>query len=127
LPQNIEASALCSKELPKLRLDITFLKRVLVNLVTNAIQAMPNGGKLTVRAFKKENSVCISIEDTGVGIPDEIKPKLFQPLMTTKSKGQGFGLAVVKRLVEKMGGKINFESQVGKGTTFAVEFPLSAE
>lgn len=127
LPQNIEASALCNKDLPKLRLDVTFLKRVLVNLVTNAIQAMPNGGKLTIRAFRRENSVCISVEDTGVGIPEEVKPKLFQPLMTTKSKGQGFGLAVVKRLVEKMGGKIGFESQVGKGSTFTIEFPLSVE
>jgi PAS domain S-box-containing protein len=127
LPQNVEAYATCSKDLPKLRLDITFLKRVLVNLVTNAIQAMPNGGKVTIRAFKKQNNVCISIEDTGVGIPDEIKPKLFQPLMTTKSKGQGFGLAVVKRLVEKMGGTIRFESEINKGTTFTIEFPLSKE
>jgi signal transduction histidine kinase len=62
-----------------------------------------------------------------MGIADEIKPKLFQPLMTTKSKGQGFGLAVVKRLVEKMGGKIDFESEIGKGTKFTVEFPVNSE
>lgn len=88
---------------------------------------MPNGGKVTIRAFQKEENVCISVEDTGMGIADEIKPKLFQPLMTTKSKGQGFGLAVVKRLVEKMGGKIGFESEIGKGTKFTVEFPLNIE
>ncbi|MGD6933765.1 MAG: PAS domain-containing sensor histidine kinase [Candidatus Bathyarchaeia archaeon] len=127
LPQNIEAYAVCSKGLPKLRLDITFLKRVLVNLVTNSIQAMPNGGKITIRTFEKKDAVCISVEDTGVGIPEEVKPKLFQPLMTTKSKGQGFGLAVVKRLVEKLGGKINVESEEGKGTKFTVEFPLNIE
>ncbi len=127
LPQNIRSNALCSKDLPRLKLDVTFLKRVLVNLVTNAIQAMPNGGKITIRAFQKEENVCISVEDTGMGIADEIKPKLFQPLMTTKSKGQGFGLAVVKRLVEKMGGKIDFESEIGKGTKFTVEFPVNSE
>ncbi len=127
LPQDVEAYALCSKDLPMLRLDVTFLKRVLVNLATNAIQAMPNGGKLTIRVFKKKDSVCISIQDTGIGIPDEIKPKIFQPLMTTKSKGQGFGLAVVKRLVEKMGGKIGFESELGKGTTFTLDFPINEE
>jgi PAS domain S-box-containing protein len=127
LPQNIEAKALCSKSLPTLRLDVTFLKRILVNLVTNAVQAMPNGGKLTIRAFEKTGKVFINVEDTGVGIAEEIKPKLFQPLMTTKSKGQGFGLAVVKRLVERMNGRIGFESQLGKGTTFTVEFPLNKE
>jgi len=66
-----------------------------------------------------------SVEDTGVGIPEEIKPKLFQPMVTTKSRGQGLGLAVVKRLVEALNGKISFESQEGKGTTFIVCLPLS--
>ncbi len=124
LPQNIELLAFCNEKLPTLRLDVTFLKRILVNLVTNAIQAMPKGGKLTIRTFEKTDKVFISIQDTGMGIPDEIKPKLFQPLMTTKSKGQGFGLAVVKRLVERMGGKIGFVSEAGKGTTFTIELPI---
>jgi PAS domain S-box-containing protein len=124
LPRNIEVLAFCNEKLPILKLDITFLKRILVNLVTNAIQAMPNGGKLTIRAFEKGSSVFVSVEDTGVGIPEEVKPKIFQPLMTTKSKGQGFGLAVVKRLVEMMGGKIGFFSEAGKGTTFTLELPV---
>ncbi len=124
LPRNVEASAICSKELPKLRLDLTFLKRILVNLATNAVQAMPNGGTLTIKAFEKNDKVLVTVEDTGIGIPDEIKPKLFQPLMTTKSKGQGFGLAVVKRLVETQGGTIHFESELGKGTKFTIEFPI---
>ncbi len=124
LPRNIEVLAFCNEKLPILKLDATFLKRILVNLVTNAIQAMPNGGKLTIRAFEKGNIVFVSVEDTGVGIPEEVKPRIFQPLMTTKSKGQGFGLAVVKRLVEMMGGKISFVSEAGKGTTFTVELPV---
>jgi signal transduction histidine kinase len=88
------------------------------------IQAMPNGGKLTVRGFKKENKAYISVEDNGVGIPEEVKPKLFTPMVTTKAKGQGLGLAVVKRLVEPQGGTINFESEIGSGTKFILEFPL---
>lgn len=124
LPKNIEAFAICNKHLPTLKLDLTFLKRILVNLATNAIQAMPNGGTLTIRTFERKGKAVISVEDTGMGIPEEIKHKLFQPLMTTKSKGQGFGLAVVKRLVETQGGSIRFETESGKGTKFIIEFPL---
>ncbi|MCW4000332.1 MAG: ATP-binding protein [Candidatus Bathyarchaeota archaeon] len=123
IPGNIEAFAKCDLELPKLRLDPTLLKRILVNLVTNAVQAMPNGGKLTLRATRQDGGVAITVQDTGVGIPDEVKPRIFQPLMTTKSKGQGFGLAVVKRLVEAQGGTISFESQAGVGTQFKIIFP----
>ncbi len=122
VPDNIEAIATCDSELPKVKLDLTFLKRILVNLATNAIQAMPNGGKLTIKASQEEESVSITVSDTGVGIPDEIKSKIFQPLMTTKSKGQGFGLAVVKRLVEAQSGTITFESKVGEGTKFKLTF-----
>jgi len=86
---------------------------------------MPNGGKLTVKASKKDNKAIMTVEDTGVGIPEEVKPKLFTPLFTTKAKGQGFGLPVVKRLVEALGGTITFESEVGKGTRFIVELPLT--
>ncbi len=103
--------------------DPTVLSRILTNLIINAIQAMPNGGKLIIGASKKENKVLIMVEDTGVGIPDDFKPKLFTPMMTTKSQGQGFGLAVVKRLVEALNGTITYESQVGKGTKFSLELP----
>jgi PAS domain S-box-containing protein len=123
VPDNVEALAICNSELPKIKLDLTFLKRILVNLATNAIQAMPEGGKLTIRAAQEGNFVSIAVSDTGVGISDDAKPKLFQPLFTTKSKGQGFGLAVVKRLVEAQGGTITFESKVGEGTQFKMLFP----
>ena len=62
-------------------------------------------------------------QDNGVGIPEELKPKMFTPLLTTKAKGQGFGLAVVKRYTEALGGTISFESESGKGTKFIVELP----
>ncbi len=103
--------------------DPALLKRILDNLITNALQAMPNGGKLNVAATKQTNNIMISVEDSGVGIPDEIKSKLFTPMFTTKSKGQGFGLAVVKRMTEALGGTITFESEVGKGTKFIIGLP----
>jgi PAS domain S-box-containing protein len=123
VPTNIEAHTECDPQLPKIKTDRTFLKRVLVNLAINAIQAMPNGGKLTIKAHQQDGNVVINVADTGVGIPDDNKPQIFQPLMTTKSKGQGFGLAVVKRLVEAQGGTIGFESKVGEGTQFKITFP----
>jgi signal transduction histidine kinase len=112
------------KDLPTIQLDPTFTRRTLTNLVNNAIQAMPDGGNLSIAAHKKKNSVCITIADTGVGISPEVKAKIFTPMFTTKAKGQGLGLAVVKRLVEAQGGSISFESKVGEGTKFFVELPL---
>lgn len=103
------------------------MKRVLTNMITNAIQAMPKGGKLTIKVFHKDKSAFITIEDTGEGIPEEIKPNMFKPLFTTKAKGQGFGLAVCKRLVEAQNGAITFESQIGKGTSFTIELPLQTK
>jgi signal transduction histidine kinase len=86
---------------------------------------MPQGGKLVIHAYKdkQKNDVIITVEDTGVGIPEEAKSKLFTPMFTTKSKGQGFGLAVVKRMTEALGGSVSFESQEGTGTTFTVRLP----
>ena len=124
IPYNVEAHAECSRKVPKAKIDVTFLKRILVNLATNSVQAMPNGGKLTIKTTHEDDKIHISVIDTGTGIPEDVKPKIFQPLITTKSKGQGFGLAVVKRLVEAMGGTITFESKVGVGTEFRLTFPV---
>ncbi len=121
VPENIVLTVNIEDHL-KMRTDPTFIRRTLTNLVNNAIQAMPKGGKLTITASQKENQTTITVEDTGKGIPEEIKPKLFTPLFTTKSKGQGFGLAVTKRLIEALGGTISFESEAGKGTIFFIKF-----
>jgi len=109
--------------LKKLYVDPTFTRRALTNLVNNAIQAMPNGGNLEVACKQKNSAICLSVADTGIGIPDAVKEKLFTPLFTTKSKGQGLGLAVVKRLVEAQGGSICFESALNKGTKFLITLP----
>jgi PAS domain S-box-containing protein len=111
------------KDFPTIVADFSMLKRALTNLVNNAVQAMPEGGQLTIKAYHKDNQIFIVVEDNGVGIPEKIKSKLFDPMFTTKAKGQGLGLAVVKRLVEAQGGTISFESQEGKGTKFIIEMP----
>jgi PAS domain S-box-containing protein len=123
IPKNINALSQVQKETKQIMTDPTFLRRILQNLITNAIQAMPNGGKLYISALQKNSKVMIAVEDTGEGIPLEVRDKLFKPLVTTKAKGQGFGLAVVKRLTEGLGGTVTFESEVGKGTKFIIHLP----
>jgi PAS domain S-box-containing protein len=124
IPENIEASHEVEAGAKKLIADPDLLRRILANLVNNAVQAMPKGGKLTLRAHREKSDAVITVQDTGVGIPEEVKPKLFIPLFTTKSKGQGFGLAVVKRMTEALGGTVTFESETGIGTKFNIRLPL---
>ena len=100
------------------------IERVFVNLLLNAVQAMPNGGELTVKSERQGKNVLIHFQDTGVGILKENLPRLFDPLFTTKAKGQGLGLAVCKRLVDAHEGSISVESTIGKGSTFTVKLPL---
>lgn len=107
----------------ELKSDPGFLRRVLTNLVNNAVQAMPEGGNLGIEGYEKSNKVILTVADTGLGIPEDVKPKLFTPMVTTKAKGQGLGLAVVKRLVESLRGTVSFESKEGKGTKFIIELP----
>ena len=103
------------------------LMRIMSNLVLNAIQAMPEGGELTITAILEGNRPVVSIADTGQGIPEDIRPHLFKPLFTTKPKGQGFGLAVVKKLTEDLRIEISYVSTVRKGTTFFLKFPQTIE
>ena len=106
--------------------DPHLMHRVFANLVLNAIQAMPDGGTLTISASRFDDSVAINVHDTGVGIPQEMRDKLFLPLSTGKAKGTGLGLAVVKRAVDAHRGTITFESGWGKGTTFTVTLPTTS-
>ena len=87
---------------------------------------MPNGGTLTLSSsFNRQKQASLAVADTGVGIPEKIKPQIFTPLFTTKPRGQGFGLAVCKRVIEAHEGTITFESQEGKGTKFTIQFPIT--
>jgi PAS domain S-box-containing protein len=123
LPQNVIVDVQIGTAAEKFMTDPTFINRIIQNLVNNAVQAMPKGGNLTISTYKESNDTVMSVKDTGVGIPEAVKSKLFTPMFTTKSKGQGFGLAVVKRMTEALGGTVSFESQEGKGTTFKVCLP----
>ncbi len=126
IPNNISVQNRIEVGSTQIKADIQLLKRVLINLVTNSVQAMPEGGKLTLTGYvKSEGQVSISVKDTGVGISDAIKNQIFTPLFTTKPRGQGFGLAVCKRVIEAHGGTISFESTAGRGTEFLIQFPAS--
>ncbi len=123
LPENVKVSVKVESDASRVFADSSFINRIMYNLVTNAVQAMPNGGDLTIHAFKEANDFMLTVKDSGVGIPEKVKSKLFSPMFTTKAKGQGFGLAVIKRMTEALGGDVSFESQEGKGTTFTVSLP----
>ena len=104
--------------------DATQLQQVLVNLVKNATQAMTTGGTLTLQTGENSDSVWMSVADTGGGIPQEQINRIFEPFYTTKKKGSGLGLMIVQRIVRAHNGRIELESNVGKGTTFRVWLPL---
>ena len=103
--------------------DSNQLSQVFVNLTLNAIDSMPDGGKLTVRSMPQHGNIIVQFEDTGLGIQKEDLPKIFDPFYTTKEKGTGLGLAVSYDIIKKMNGTITVESEVGKGSTFTVTIP----
>ncbi len=123
IPENIQVAYSIEEGYSKLMIDSSYMKRILTNLLNNAVQAMPNGGTLTINGYYRDLRAFMSVEDTGEGIPEETRNKLFKPLFTTKAKGQGFGLAVVKKLTEALNGTITFESEKEKGTKFIIQFP----
>lgn len=109
------------------RVDSEKMKRVIINLIKNAVDAMPTGGTLTMKNRTLEKRLEIAISDTGTGIPEETQEKIWQPLFTTKAKGVGLGLCICKRIVEAHKGNISVESKVGEGTTFKITFPLEPQ
>ncbi|MEN9678845.1 MAG: Sporulation kinase [Verrucomicrobiota bacterium] len=109
--------------LPQVSIDPAQIKQVLVNLVKNAMQAMTKGGTLTLVTGSSTEDVWISVSDTGAGIAADQLNRLFQPFHTTKDKGTGLGLMIVQRIVRDHGGRIDVESEVGRGTTFKIRFP----
>ena len=113
--------------LPFIFVDSQQIKQVLINLITNSYQAMPEKGELRIKAKVNKGEVFIFITDTGSGISKENLKKLFEPLFTTKAKGVGLGLSIVRNLTEVNGGKIKAESKKGEGTTFTLVFPAGGE
>jgi PAS domain S-box-containing protein len=109
---------------PKIKADVGKIVRVFINLIKNAVDAMPEGGTLEIRSTTTNGNLNIAFTDTGKGISEEVMAKLFTPLFTTKAQGMGFGLAICKRVVEAHGGKITVKSTVDKGTTFTITLPI---
>jgi len=103
-----------------LQADAEQLKTCFSNLAINAIQAMPNGGRLTITLYPQRSNIAIEFADTGHGIAPEAMENLFEPYFTTKEKGTGLGLALTKKLIEDHGGQITVESEIGVGTTFVI-------
>jgi PAS domain S-box-containing protein len=131
VPDNVEVVSQLGEALPTILADPDQLTQVFGNIILNAVQAMPEGGQLTVKTWQvsekpaRSGQVAVSITDTGVGISEENLNKLFEPLFTTKAKGIGLGLALTRTLVEGHGGTIEVESEVGKGSTFTVKLPVA--
>lgn len=113
-----------SPNIPEFNFDADKLKQAFMNIVLNAMEAMPQGGTLTVSTFQQEDNVCIRLTDTGVGISAEDIEHLFEPFFTRKDKGTGLGLANVKRVLDEHGGTVEIESTLGEGTTVMLCFPL---
>jgi len=126
IPDNIKVMDKTGNE-PRLVVDIEKMKRVFVNVIRNAVEAMPQGGKLTVTSKEAKGTVKITFADTGIGMPKEIVERICTPLLTTKAKGMGLGLPICKRIIEAHGGNIEVESAAGKGTKFTLTIPIKPE
>jgi signal transduction histidine kinase len=123
--ENIRLEIDVAPNVGQFRLDPTHIRHVLVNLVTNAADAIENGGIISVRAISSpdQNDLFLSVTDDGPGIPANLRDKIFEPFFTTKFTGTGLGLAVVNSLVTRSGGVIELMSEPGRGTTFFVLLP----
>jgi PAS domain S-box-containing protein len=128
-PNRIVLETALGHALPHLMIDRHMIEQVLMNLILNAVQAMKDGGVLSIRTAVEEGMCLVTIRDTGSGIPASVLPKIFDPFFTTKNEGEGtgLGLSVSLGIVERHGGRILVESEVGKGTIFTLCLPVSRE
>jgi len=141
LGEHIRLEVLPGQNLPTIHADPGMIDQVLLNLAVNARDAMPNGGRLTIRTFitpsgshgsenpAPESSVSLACSDTGMGIPADVLPRIFEPFFTTKEvgKGTGLGLATVQGIIQQHKGSIEVSSEVGKGTTFLIMLQAAVE
>lgn len=109
---------------PQILMDERYMKQAVLNILKNAISAMPDGGRLRVQTVQKGNELLLKISDTGVGIPDEHMDKIFEPYFTTKDFGSGLGLTLVYKILKEHMGDIEINSKVGEGTSITLSFPV---
>jgi len=120
----IETEIDLAEPAPEIRMDERYMKQAVLNIVKNAISAMPEGGMLRIQTTVRGNHLRLRISDTGVGIPDENLEKIFEPYFTTKEFGSGLGLTIVYKIVKEHLGDIAVDSRVGEGTSFTLSFPI---
>ena len=109
-----------TQDMPRIRLDIDKMKRVFANFIKNAVEAMPQGGKLAISSRPIESGVEFTFIDSGVGMTKEVMDKIWTPFFTTKAKGMGLGLAICRRIIDAHQGKVSVESRIDGGTTFTI-------
>ena len=124
--QSVKIEKKIKPDLPKTMIDVGQIQQVFINILLNAIEAMPQGGTLTVSSALEDQMAAVKFTDTGVGIPPEVLPKILDPFFTTKEQGRGtgLGLSVSYGIIERHRGKLEVKSKVGKGTTFTVRLPV---
>ncbi len=114
-------------QIPLIKADPGQLNQVFINLILNALAAMPNGGQLTVGTRRLEDKVIVEIADTGTGISAENIKDIFEPFFSTKQNGIGLGLAISHKIIQDHGGAIELESEIGQGTVFTLTLPISSK
>jgi two-component system NtrC family sensor kinase len=126
---NIQVDLAFDPDIPEIMASTNQMRQVMLNILKNAKEAMPKGGILTVRTTKEEEKILVHIKDTGVGIPEEIRDKIFEAFFTTKQKvkGVGLGLSVCYGIIKDHGGEIRVESEEGKGTSFIISLPIESQ
>jgi two-component system NtrC family sensor kinase len=124
--QRVELAMAVPATLPEVRVDPMQLEQAILEIVSNALDAMPGGGRLGIRAFVAEREVVVEVSDTGGGIPAEVLPSVCEPFFTTRQEGTGLGLAIAKRYVEQNGGRLEIASRPGEGTTVRLRLPTEA-
>jgi PAS domain S-box-containing protein len=123
IPENVQIADLTQNK-PKAKLDVDKMERVFSNLIKNAVDAMPEGGKIAISSKESDGNVEIMFVDNGIGMTKEVLERIWTPFFTTKARGMGLGLPICKRIVEAHGGNISAESVVGKGSMFTVTLPI---
>jgi signal transduction histidine kinase len=124
--QNVEVITYLETDLPSIKLDSQTLQAAFVNLIKNALEAMPEGGELVARTRITRTGVALDLIDTGCGLEANQLINMFKEFYTTKDGGTGLGLPTAKKIIEAHGGIINVQSDVGRGTQFTIEFPTPA-
>jgi signal transduction histidine kinase len=126
---NVTTAVEVDPQLPPVRFDAETLRQAFVNLCVNAVQAMNDkrGGKLTVRALRRDPGVTVEFEDSGPGVEPLVREKIFEPFFTTKPNGTGLGLAIVRQAAEASGGTIEVENAAGHGAIFRIRLPAAAQ